>query len=82
MLKNHINDFPTILGGQKFKILRFIEIRLFLISLIRLISRGDHFGYSGNRELDFNEIPKDSITRNHLVCRIYRALFERDLDYL
>ena len=81
MLKNHINDFPTILGGQKFKILRFIEIRLFLISLIRLISRGDHFGYSGNKELVFNEIPKDSETRNHLVYRIYRALFDGALDY-
>ena len=81
MLKNHINDFPTILGKQKFKILRFIEIRLFHISLIRLISRGDHFGYSGNRELVFNEIPKDSETRNHLVCRIYRALFDGALDY-
>ena len=81
MLKNHINDFRTILGGQKFKILRFIEIRLFHISLIRLISRGDHFGYSGNRELVFNKIPKDSETRNHLVCRIYRTLFSRDLDY-
>ena len=77
MLKNHINDFPTILGGQKFKILRFIEIRLFHISLIRLMSRGDHFGYSGNRELVFNEIPKDSETRNHLVCWIYRTLFSR-----
>ena len=64
MLKNHINDFPAILGIQKFKILCFIEIRLFHISLIRLISRGDHFGYSGNRELVFNEIPKDSETRN------------------
>ena len=80
MLKNHINDFPSILGIQKFKILRFIEIRLFHISLIRLISRGDHFGYSGNRELVFNEIPKDSETRTHLVCRIYRALFSRALD--
>ena len=40
-----------------------MEIRLFHISLIRLISRGDHFGYSGNRELVFNEIPKDSETR-------------------
>ena len=58
-----------------------MEIRLFHISLIRLISRGDHFGYSGNRELDFNEIPKDSETRTHLVCRIYRALFSRALDY-
>ena len=48
MLKNHINDFPTISGGQKLKILRLMEIRLFQISLIRLISRGDHFGYSGN----------------------------------
>ena len=57
MLKNHLNDFPTILGIQKFKILRFIKIRLFHISLFRLISRGDHFGYSGNRELVFNEIP-------------------------
>ena len=64
MLKNHINDFPTIFGGQKFKILCFIEIRLFHISLIRLISRGDHFGYSGNWELVYNEIPKDSDTRN------------------
>ena len=81
MLKNHINDFPTILGGQKLKILRFIEIRLFHISLIRLISRGDHFGYSGNREHVYNEIPKDSETRNYLVCRIYRALFSRALDY-
>ena len=81
MLKNHINDFPTILGGQKFKILRFIEIRLFHISLIRLISRGDHFGYSGNRELVFNEIPKDSETRTHLVCRIYRTLFRKALGY-
>ena len=81
MLKNHINDFPTILGGQKFKILRFIEIRLFLISLFRLISRGDHFGYSGNRELVFNEIPKDSETRNYLVCWIYRTLFRKALDY-
>ena len=43
--------------------------------------RGDHFGYSGNRELVFNEIPKDSETRNHLVCRIYRTLFSRALDY-
>ena len=81
MLKNHINDFPTILGGQKFKILRFIEIRLFHISLIRLISRGDHFGYSGNKELVFNEIPKDSETRNYLYCRIYRTLFSLSLDY-
>ena len=81
MLKNHINDFPTIMGGQKFKILRFIEIRLFHISLLRNISRGDHFGYSGNRELDFNPIPKDYETRTHLVCRIYRALFIRALDY-
>ena len=44
-------------------------------------SRGDHFGYSGNRELVFNEIPKDSETRNPLVCRIYRALFDGALDY-
>ena len=81
MLKNYLNDFPTISERKKFKILRFIEIRLFHISLIRLISRGDHFGYSGNREQDFNEIPKDSETRNPLVCRIYRALFSRALDY-
>ena len=44
-------------------------------------SRGDHFGYSGNRELVFNEIPKDSETITHLVCRIYRTLFSRALDY-
>jgi len=81
MLKNYLSDFPTISGRKKFKILHFIEIRLFHISLIRLISRGDHFGYSGNRELVFNEIPKDSETRNHLVCRIYRTLFSRALDY-
>ena len=81
MLKNHLSDFPTISGRKKFKILHFIEIRLFHISLIRLISRGDGFGYSGNRELDFNEIPKDSETRNPLVCRIYRTLFSRALDY-
>ena len=81
MLKNHKNDFPTISRRKKFKILRFIEFRLFHISLIRLISRGDHFGYSGNRELDFNVIPKDSETRNHLVCRIYRRLFDGALDY-
>ena len=81
MLKNYLSDFPTIFGGQKFKIHRFTEIRLFHISLIRLISRGDHFGYSGNRELVFNEIPKDSETRTHLVCRIYRTLFSSALDY-
>ena len=68
-------------GSCFFKILRFSKIRLFHISLIRLISRGDHFGYSGNRELVFNEIPKDSETRNPLVCRIYRTLFSRALDY-
>ena len=44
-------------------------------------SRGDHFGYSGNRELDFNEIPKDSETRNYLVYRIYRTLFSCALGY-
>ena len=81
MLKNYLNVYPTISGGKKLKILRFIEIRLFHISLIRLISRGDHFGYSGNRELVFNEIPKDSETRNHLVCRIYRTLFRKALGY-
>ena len=81
MLKNYLNDFPTISERKKFEILRFMEIRLFHISLIRLISRGDHFGYSGNRELVFNEIPKDSETRTHLVCRIYRTLFSRALDY-
>ena len=81
MLKNYLNLYPTISRGQKFEILHFMEIRLFHISLIRLISRGDHFGYSGNRELDFNEIPTDFETRNHLVCRIYRALFSRALDY-
>ena len=75
MLKNYLNLYPTISERKKFKILRFTEIRLFHISLIRLISRGDRFGYSGNRELVFNKIPKDSETRTHLVCRIYRALF-------
>ena len=81
MLKNNLNIYLTMSERKKFEILRFIEIRLFHISLIRLISRGDHFGYSGNRELVFNEIPKDSETRNHLVCRIYRALFDGALDY-
>ena len=80
MLKNYLDVFPTISERKKFKILRFMEIRFFHISLIRLISRGDHFGYSGNRELVFNEIPKDSETRI-IVCRIYRTLFSRALDY-
>ena len=48
MLKNYLNDISNNFGGKKFKILRFMEIRLFHISLIRHISRGDHFGYSGN----------------------------------
>ena len=82
MLKNYLNDiFQQFLNDRNLKFFVLWKSRFFKYLLIRLISRGDHFGYSGNRELVFNEIPKDSETRTHLVCRIYRTLFSRALDY-